>query len=100
MASGIPFTIAKACGLADGEGGKSKLSIGHDDKTFSLTHTVKRDDVARVLVEAVRSPVAAAGLRFDICSEYFGGSTTDIVKEVFKLARYPWYTRNSMSVVV
>mmetsp|Transcript_121874 Transcript_121874/g.356207 ORF Transcript_121874/g.356207 Transcript_121874/m.356207 type:complete len:284 (-) Transcript_121874:93-944(-) len=102
MAAGIPYTIAKACGLADGEGGKSKLSIGHDDETFSFIHTVKRDDVARVLVEAVRNPTAAAGLRFDVCSDYFGSPTTDIVNEVFKPARYPWDSRSarSMDVVV
>ena len=47
--------------MTDGKGEKSKLSIGHDDATFSFTHTVKRDDVARVLVEAVRNPAAAAG---------------------------------------
>lgn len=97
MASGIPYTIAKACGLGDGEGGKNKLSIGHDDETFSFTHTVKRDDVARVLVEAVRNPADAARLRFDICSKYLGSPTTDIVNDVFKAARYPWDNRNTNS---
>jgi len=90
MSSGIPFTIAKACGLGSSPGGKSKLSVGHDDATFSYTHTVNRDDVARVLVEAVRHPDAATGLRFDICSDWFGSPTTDIVKDVFDVARYPW----------
>lgn len=90
MSSGIPFTIAKACGLGSSPGGKSKLSVGHDDATFSFTHSVNRDDVARVLVEAVRSPKAAARLRFDICSDWFGSPTTDIVKDVFEVARYPW----------
>lgn len=97
MSSGIPFTIAKACGLANGEGGKTKLSIGHDDEYFSFTHTVKRDDVARVLVEAVRSPESAAGLRFDICSDYIGSPTKDIVNDVFKVARYPWDQRGGSS---
>jgi uncharacterized protein YbjT (DUF2867 family) len=97
MSSGIPFTIAKACGLANGEGGKNKLSIGHDDEYFSFTHTVKRDDVARVLVEAVRSPKSAAGLRFDICSDYIGSPTKDIVNDVFKVARYPWDQRGGSS---
>mmetsp|Transcript_24908 Transcript_24908/g.65684 ORF Transcript_24908/g.65684 Transcript_24908/m.65684 type:complete len:284 (+) Transcript_24908:64-915(+) len=90
MSSGIPFTIAKACGLGSGSGGKRKLSVGHDDATFSFTHTVNRDDVARVLVEAVRHPDAASGLRFDICSDWFGSPTTDIVKDVFGAAKYPW----------
>lgn len=95
MASGIPFTIAKACGLGNGAGERSKLSVGHDDATLSFTHTVKRDDVARVLVEAVRNPAAAVGLRFDICSDWFGSPTKDIVKDIFKEAMYPWDQRRS-----
>lgn len=94
MSSGIPFTIAKACGLGNKPGGTSKLSIGHNDETFSFTHMINRDDVARVLVEAVRYPEEAQGLRFDICSEWFGSPTTDIVKDVFNVARYPWDVKN------
>jgi len=90
MSSGIPFTIAKACGLGDGEGGTQRLSVGHDDETFSFTHTVKRDDVARVLAEAVKHPAESAKLRVDICSHWFGSATTDIVADVFKAGRYPW----------
>jgi len=94
MSSGLSFTIAKACGLMDGAGGKNKLSVGHDDDTFSFTHMVKRDDVARVLVEAARNPESAAGLRFDICSDWFGSPTEDIINDVFKAARYPWDPRD------
>eukprot|EP00933_Yihiella_yeosuensis_P070567 TRINITY_DN7868_c0_g1_i1.p1 TRINITY_DN7868_c0_g1~~TRINITY_DN7868_c0_g1_i1.p1 ORF type:complete len:293 (+),score=75.52 TRINITY_DN7868_c0_g1_i1:149-1027(+) len=92
MASGIPFTILKACGLSDGQGGKNQLAVGHDDSIFSFTHVVKRDDIARVLVEAVRTPEKAAGLRFDMCANWFGKPTeaTDIAKDVFEAARYSW----------
>jgi len=92
MSSGIPFTIAKACGLGDGAAGKHKLIVGHDDASFSLLvdHTIARDDVARVLVEAIRAPSASAGLRFDLCSQELGRPTTDISKDVFQAARFPW----------
>lgn len=90
MSSGIPFTIAKACGLGDGAGEKQKLTVGHDDDDLSYVHTVKRDDVARVLVQAVQTPAPAANLRFDVCSQWFGKATTDIVNDVFEAARYPW----------
>mmetsp|Transcript_59998 Transcript_59998/g.105017 ORF Transcript_59998/g.105017 Transcript_59998/m.105017 type:complete len:284 (+) Transcript_59998:59-910(+) len=92
MSSGIPYTIIKACGLMDGEGGKNKFSVGHEDDTFTYIHEVKRDDVARVFVEAVRNPASAARLRFDICAYHFGKPPTDIAEEVFKPARYPWDT--------
>ncbi|CAE7946779.1 SARED1 [Symbiodinium sp. KB8] len=55
MSSGIPFTIVKACGLGDGEPGKHKLLVGHDDASFSLaaSHEIHREDVARVMVESI-----------------------------------------------
>merc|ERR1712107_767550 len=92
MSSGIPFTIPKACGLGDGEGGKKALIVGHDDATFSLilNHEIKRDDVARVMVEAIRNPVLSAGLRFDLCSKALGKATTDIANDVLKAAKLPW----------
>lgn len=92
MSSGIPFTIIKACGLMDGEGGKNKFSVGHDDDTYTYIHQVKRDDVARVFVEAVRNPAVAARLRFDLCAYHFGKPPANIAEEVFKPARYPWDT--------
>jgi len=92
MSAGIPFTIVKACGLGEGEAGKNKLLVGHDDASFSLivNHVIQRDDVASVLVEAIRNPTVSAGLRFDICSHFLGKPTTDIVNDVLKAARYPW----------
>lgn len=92
MSSGIPFTIPKACGLGDGEGGKKALIVGHDDSSFSLilNHEIKRDDVARFMVEAIRDPALSAGLRFDLCSKALGAATTDIANDVFKAAKFPW----------
>jgi|ERR1712232_698107 len=90
MSSGVPFTIAKACGLGSGEGGKKPITVGHDDDTFSFTHIVNRDDVARVIVEAINQPKASKNLRFDICSNWFGKPTTDIKTDVFDKARYTW----------
>ncbi|CAJ1436019.1 unnamed protein product [Effrenium voratum] len=90
MSSGVPFTIVKACGLGDGEPGKHRLLVGHDDASFSLAlnHEVHREDVARVLAEAIRH--REVGLRFDFCSAALGEPTTDIEKDVLQAARYPW----------
>jgi len=103
MQSGIPFTIPKACGLGDGEAGKKKLIVGHDDSSFSLVlnHLIQRDDVARVLVEAIRNPAMSSGLRFDICSHFLGAPTTDVTKDVFQAAMHPWDPRaHSVRLVV
>eukprot|EP00928_Gymnodinium_smaydae_P090644 TRINITY_DN7440_c0_g6_i1.p1 TRINITY_DN7440_c0_g6~~TRINITY_DN7440_c0_g6_i1.p1 ORF type:complete len:287 (+),score=39.99 TRINITY_DN7440_c0_g6_i1:64-924(+) len=90
MASGVPFTILKACGLSDGKGGNRHLRVGHDDDIFSYTHVLARDDIARVFVEAIRDPSASRGLRFDMCADWFGKPTSDIKKEIFDAARYAW----------
>jgi len=93
LASGIPYFIPKACGLSNGEGGTNHYRVGHDDSTFSeFTGVVKRDDVARLFVEAIRSPEASNNLRFDTCSSVlpWDKKTTDIEADVFKAARYPW----------
>jgi len=91
MSSGIPYTIVKPCGLGEGPAGKNKLIVGHDDSiNLFFSHTIQREDVARVLAEALRSPSASQGLRFDLCSQWLGTPTTDIVHDVFEPARYPW----------
>merc|ERR1712224_726011 len=91
MSSGLPFTIVKPCGLGDKAAGKNKLIVGHDDQLpYTIDHTIQRDDLARILVEAVRAPKMSVGLRFDVCSQFFGAPTTDIVNDVLKAARLPW----------
>lgn len=94
MNSGVPFTILKPCGLGEGVGGKKKLIVGHDDSiNLAIDHLIQRDDVARVIVEALRTPTASKGLRFDLCSQAWGAPTKDIVADVFKAAMYPWDSR-------
>lgn len=102
MSAGIPFTIVKPCGLGDGPPGKNKLIVGHDDASFSmiLDHTIQRDDVARILVEAVRNPTLSAGLRFDVCSQFWGSPTTDIAHDVLKAARLPWDHRDGVAKLI
>lgn len=93
-ASGLPFTIVKPCGLGDDKGEQYQLVVGHENQGYPKKDMViDREDVARVVVEALRNPAAAAGLRFDLCSDEDGAATTDIVKDVFEKARYPWDPR-------
>jgi uncharacterized protein YbjT (DUF2867 family) len=77
MASGVPFTIVKPCGLTSTAGGKHELLVGHDD---SLLHTmppiVTRADVAAVMAYAATHH--ATTLRFDLCSKVLGPPTTDL----------------------
>jgi len=97
MSSGLPFTILKPCGLGEGPAGKNKLIVGHDDSiNLAIDHTIQRADVARVLVESLRSPSMSSGLRFDLCSHWRGAATTDVVNDVFKAAMYPWDGRLKM----
>merc|ERR1740130_1687224 len=103
LSAGIPDFIPKACGLQNGEGGTAHFKVGHDDSTFSeFTGIVKRDDVARLFVEAIRSPEAANNLRFDTCASVlpWDKKTTDINTDVFKAARYPWDHGSSKADVV
>merc|ERR1712079_661553 len=88
MASGLPYTIVKPCGLTDDAGGKRELLSGHDDEMKVSPPIVPRADVARVMVAAIFSPETATGLRFDLCSRE-GTPTTDLGK-FFDGARYPW----------
>lgn len=98
MSSGLPFTIVKACGLNDGEGGKHKLITGHDDEGFNmaLNHAITRADVARVMVAAVAAPEKSAGLRFDLCSTMFGQPQSDAAA-ILEDAMYPWDPRKPSS---
>lgn len=102
MQAGMPYTILKPCGLGDGEPGKKKLIVGHDDEGFNsiIDHLIQRSDVARVMTEAALSRSAATNLRFDLCSHFLGSPTTDIVKDVFKAAMYPWDPRKQETETV
>jgi len=86
MATGLPWTIIKPCGLGDEDPMKKELVVSHDDQL--APSTVPRADVARVMVEAVMKPKVAVGTRFDLCSKE-GTPTTDLEK-LFASARPPW----------
>lgn len=86
MASGIPFTIVKPCGLLSTPGGRKELLVGHDDTLLStMPPIVPRADVASVMSHAAASH--AVGLRFDLCSKV-GTPTTDYAA-LLKAAQYP-----------
>eukprot|EP00897_Mesotaenium_endlicherianum_P010725 jgi/Mesen1/9681/ME000680S09084 len=52
--SGVPYTIIRAGGLLDKEGGKRELLVGKDDEFLSTsTKSLPRADVAEVCVQAL-----------------------------------------------
>merc|ERR1711971_507529 len=91
MASGLPYTIVKPCGLGSGEPAKDTLLVGHDDEEdWDLKVPVQRADVARVVVAAVEGTQHEANLRFDLCAKS-GSPTTDAdLPALLKAAAYPW----------
>ncbi|GMP50821.1 hypothetical protein CsSME_00017284 [Camellia sinensis var. sinensis] len=53
--SGVPYTIIRAGGLQDKEGGIRELLVGKDDELLNTeTKTVTRDDVAEVSIQALQ----------------------------------------------
>ena len=86
--SGIGATIIKPCGLGNGEGGKSHLVTGHDDKLPfpGQLLLVKRADVAAVMAEAAAQ--RAKALRFNLCGGLLGRPTKPA--DVLKQAAFPW----------
>jgi hypothetical protein len=79
--SGIPYTIIRAGGLNDKEGGIRELVIGKDDELLSTTtKSLPRADVAELCVQAliIRE---AQNKAFDVASrnEGEGTPTTDFV---------------------
>jgi len=97
MASGLPWTIIKACGLQDTPSGVSELVVGHHDLISAQIKAdsaeggsiISRGDVARVLFEALVSPTLATGLRMDVCSKP-GPATTDFSKLLASARTAPW----------
>jgi len=100
MASGLEFTIVKACGLSDVPAGHNKLIVGHDDVGFSLMedHSVARADVAAVMAAAVTAP-EAKNLRFDFCSEKFGKVDKN-AEDVLKAAQLPWEKKAETTLMI
>lgn len=87
MSSGVPFTIVKACGLDDSDGGKKQLLVGNHDTMPDEASTIARADVARVMAEALQSQLAI-NVRTDLCARE-GPPTKDLDALLLK-ARKPW----------
>lgn len=91
MGAGVPYTIVKACGLGDGDGGKRRMIVGHDDN-ISAMMMIPRGDVGRVLAAAAAFPDLSKGTRFDLCVAPFG-KPTEYVTELFQEAMFDWDPR-------
>ena len=84
--SGLPYTIVHPGGLLNEPGGKRELCIGVDDSRDEGERSIPREDVAEVLVQALRIP-SYRGRSFDIRSknEGEGEVTTDFEALLAKL---------------
>jgi len=90
MASGLPFTIVKPCGLLDTPPLTTELVVGHDDDLTVNPPTVSRADMARVCIAALQQPKVSAGLRFDLCSKAGTPTSDPDLAKVLQAAKYPW----------
>jgi len=89
--SGIQSTIVKPCGLPpDMPGKNSTLVVGHHGTITKESdyHTISREDLARVMAEAVSFEKHCGNLRFDLCSKP-GPPTTDL-GGLLQSARWEW----------
>ncbi|CAJ2670376.1 unnamed protein product [Trifolium pratense] len=82
--SGIPYTIIRAGGLQDKEGGIRELVIGKDDELLKTDiRTIARPDVAEVCIQALNFEEAQFKA-FDLASKPEGtGSPTKDFKALF-----------------
>lgn len=73
--SGIPYTIIRAGGLQDKEGGIRELLVGKDDELLQTeTRTIARADVAEVCIQALQFEEAKFKA-FDLASKPEGSGT-------------------------
>ncbi|XP_041026381.1 uncharacterized protein At2g37660, chloroplastic [Juglans microcarpa x Juglans regia] len=82
--SGIPYTIIRAGGLQDREGGIRELLVGKDDELLQTeTKTISREDVAEVCIQALKFEEAKFKA-FDLASKPEGvGTPTKDYKALF-----------------
>lgn len=82
--SGIPYTIIRAGGLQDKEGGIRELLVGKDDELLQTkTRTIARADVAEVCIQALQFEEARFKA-FDLSSKPEGeGTPTTDFKALF-----------------
>ncbi|CAI7732249.1 unnamed protein product [Closterium sp. NIES-54] len=82
--SGIPYTIVRAGGLLDKDGGKRELLVGKDDEFLSSnTRTVPRADVAEVCVQALLFNEAKSKALDLVSREEGDGTVTTDFKALF-----------------
>ncbi|EPS62696.1 hypothetical protein M569_12093, partial [Genlisea aurea] len=73
--SGVPYTIIRAGGLQDKEGGVRELLVGKDDELLKTdTRTITRADVAEVCIQALNYEDAKFKA-FDLASKPEGSGT-------------------------
>ena len=82
--SGIPYTIIRAGGLQDKEGGIRELLVAKDDELLTTdTKSITRSDVAELCVQALSLP-DSHNKAFDVASKPEGqGSPTTDFKSLF-----------------
>lgn len=82
--SGIPYTIIRAGGLQDKDGGIRELLVGKDDELLETdTRTIARADVAEVCIQALQFEEAKFKA-FDLASKPEGtGTPTKDFKAIF-----------------
>lgn len=82
--SGIPYTIIRAGGLQDKDGGIRELVVGKDDELLQTeTRTIARADVAEVCIQALQYEEAKFKA-FDLASKPEGeGTPTNDFKALF-----------------
>ncbi|XP_058003090.1 uncharacterized protein At5g02240-like [Hevea brasiliensis] len=82
--SGIPYTIIRAGGLQDKDGGVRELLVGKDDELLQTeTRTIARADVAEVCIQALQFEEAKFKA-FDLASKPEGtGTPTKDFKALF-----------------
>lgn len=67
VSSGLPYTIVHPGGLINEPGGERELVLGVDDSTDGTdSRTVPREDVAEVMLQALRHPDAYRNRSFDL----------------------------------
>ncbi|CAL0306028.1 unnamed protein product [Lupinus luteus] len=89
--SGIPYTIIRAGGLLDKDGGLRELLVGKDDELLQTnTKSIPRADVAEVCIQAVN--IEEAKLKaFDLASKAEGeGAPTKDFKALFSQITSPF----------
>ena len=69
----LKYTIVHPGGLTNDAGGERELVVGVDDQmTGTESRSIPRDDVAQVMLEALRYPAHYAGRSFDVRAKPVG----------------------------